>query len=91
MFAALLARKGPGFRIQQVTNRLFYTNVGQFLVSALFGAGLAIMFQRACKGDQCIAIESPPIKDIEPYVFKVGDKCYRYESRIVDCAPKMTK
>lgn len=83
-------------RMQQVTHRLFYTQIGQILVSALFGAGLAIMFQRACQGDKCIIIEAPSMKDIEPYVFKVGDKCYRYESRVIDCkqpeiAPKTPK
>ncbi len=92
MLAALLHRKGASMRMQRVTQRLFYTDIGRILVSALFGAALAIMFQRTCKGDKCVVIDAPAIKDIEPYVFQVGDKCYRYESRIVHCpAPDSSK
>lgn len=87
MLAAMFAKKGNSVsnRMQNVTKRLFYTEVGRFMISILFGAALAVMFQKACKGDKCIVIESPKLNEIEPYVFKTGDKCYRYEPRIVAC------
>jgi hypothetical protein len=84
MFAAIL-RKRSSIRMQQVTHRLFYTDMGRILVSLLFGAALAIMCQRACKGQHCLIIDAPPLKDIEPYVFQIGDRYYRYQSRVVAC------
>lgn len=75
---------------QQVTGRLFYTERGQAMVSALLGFALAILFQRTCKGAACVVLRAPPSRELEGKTFRngagAGAECYRYAPRAVPCA-----
>lgn len=73
-------------RITQLVQRLFYTKMGQAMISLLFGLAIAFMFQKVCKGSKCIVIEAPPMDQINGHVFGVGDECYEYVPRVVPCA-----
>jgi hypothetical protein len=70
--------------IRSAIDRILYTPTGQFLVSALFGLALALMFRRVCK-DNCVSYHAPYVKDIEGKVFKLEDTCYVYTPYMVDC------
>lgn len=72
-------------KITRLVQRLFYTSLGQILISILFGLAIACMFQKVCKGNKCVVIEPPPMKEIEGYVFKIKDDCYEYIPRVIDC------
>lgn len=80
------ARAASNINAHQITNRLFYTERGQLMVSILFGVALAFMFQKSCRGDKCVVLEPPVPSELAGKVFKVGDACYRYEPRLVPCA-----
>jgi hypothetical protein len=71
--------------LKQVTERLFHTEPGNMIVSALFGIGFAFMFSRACKGANCIILHAPPIDDIKDKIFQIQDECYIYTPKIVSC------
>jgi len=72
---------------QQITHRLFYTPNGQAMVSVLLGFGLAIMFQRTCKGAACVVLRAPASREMDGKTFRNGarDECYRYVPRAVPC------
>ena len=72
---------------QQITHRLFYTKQGQAMVSVILGFGLAIMFQRTCKGAACVVLRAPASREISDKVIRngKGDECYRYVPRAVPC------
>jgi len=72
---------------QQITHRLFYTPNGQLMVSVLLGFGLAIMFQRTCKGAACVVLRAPASREMDGKTFRngAGDECYRYVPRAVPC------
>lgn len=73
--------------LQRLVDRLFYTPIGAMIVSGLFGMALAFMFQRVCKDKRCVIVQSPPLKDINEFVYRVKDgECYKYTSRVVKCA-----
>lgn len=73
----------------RIIHRLFYTRLGQILISALFGVALAFLFQSACKGDQCIVYKSPDVKGILGETFDIGNgKCFEYNTVIVPCDEK---
>ena len=73
-------------RITHITERLYHTELGCTLMSALFGVALAFMFQRVCKGSQCTIFKAPPKEDIEDVIYEIqGNGCYMYIPRIVDC------
>lgn len=71
--------------IHSFTERLFYDKTGQFLVSALFGLALALMFRRVCK-ENCIVFYAPDLNDIVPKSFQLEGTCYKYEPYNVECS-----
>ena len=85
IFSRVKHAAGDGFR--RVVDRLFYTPMGAFVVSALFGLAIAFMFQRVCKDKHCVVVKPPPMKEIDEYIYKVNDDaCYKYVPRVVKCA-----
>ena len=83
--AALLFRNHKQ-KLSHVTDRLYHTELGCTLMSALFGVALAFMFQRVCKGAKCIIYKSPPPKDIEGSIYEVNEnECYMYIPRVTKC------
>lgn len=83
----LLGRgKGNHDRFARISERLFHTEIGCTILSALFGVALAFMFQRVCKGQQCYVAKSPPSKDISKYVYEIeGEGCFKYTPKVVSC------
>lgn len=78
----------PNIDPHKILDRLFYRESGQILVSIIFGVALAFMFRKVCKGEHCIVIQPPPLEDIDKYVYKVNNECYRYVPRISECVSK---
>jgi hypothetical protein len=72
---------------RNLIDRLFYTNFGQIMISALFGISLALIFNRVCK-DNCIIYFAPKHDDINDKVFKLDDTCYKYSTINVPCNDK---
>ena len=64
--------------IRYVIDRLFYTDIGQIIVSAIFGISLALIFNRVCK-DNCTLYFAPKYNDISDNIFKIEDTCYKYK------------
>lgn len=75
-----------GSAVQRLVDRLFYTRVGAIVVSGLFGMALAMMFQRVCKDQRCIVVQSPPMKEINDFIYQINqNSCYKYTPRVVKC------
>lgn len=88
MLLALLNRgKRRALFSANIVQRLLYTQIGQIVISILFGLALAFMFQRVCKDKKCVVIEPPPMEELNKYVYRIGQDCYRYVPRVVACAP----
>ena len=56
--------------------------------SFLIGLAIAAILRPACKGDQCITLKAPPLKDFKDATYQVGNKCYQFSQEIVDCPSK---
>lgn len=59
---------------------------GCIFLSVLLGFGLATLFRKVCKDSQCIIIQSPPLKDLEKYHYKLDGNCYKYTPEATNCA-----
>jgi hypothetical protein len=70
--------------IRLLMNKLFYTPMGQIIVSAIFGLALALLFKGVCK-DNCTLYFAPYIDEVTGNIFKLEDVCYEYAPYIVDC------
>lgn len=70
--------------IRYAIDRLFYTDVGQIIVCAIFGMSLALIFNRVCK-DNCTMYFAPKYNDVSNNIFKLEDTCYKYKIVNVAC------
>jgi hypothetical protein len=61
------------------------TEKASILVSVIIGFGLATLFRRACKGRGCVIVKSPPLKDLNKYLYRIDGKCYKYRPYAVSC------
>jgi len=69
---------------RNMIDRLFYSSVGQLIISSLFGLSLALLFNRVCK-ENCILYFAPKYDDIDNKIFKLEDTCYKYRMVNVSC------
>jgi hypothetical protein len=57
----------------------------RIIFSIIWGLGLASLFQRVCKGRECIVYKAPKPNFIQKNSFKFNDKCYSYKPKFVEC------
>lgn len=69
---------------KKIADRLLYTNLGQIIISALFGLSLSLIFKRICK-ENCVIYVAPNNSEIEGKIFKLEDTCYKYNLKQVIC------
>lgn len=74
----------------KITTRLFYTNIGQLFVSALFGLALALLFQKVCSDKKCIVITAPATADIVGKTYDFEGECFKYKPYGVKCPSNKT-
>lgn len=58
---------------------------GSVLISVILGLGLAALFRRACHGDSCMVVKSPPLSDLRKYTYRMDSQCYKYSPEVVPC------
>jgi hypothetical protein len=59
-----------------------------FVFSFLLGLGLAAILRPACKGDQCLLMKAPPVREVESTTYQLGSKCFQFKVETGDCASK---
>jgi hypothetical protein len=59
--------------------------IGNFLISAILGLGLAAIFKKVCNEGHCVVIKGPPYENIKDKIFVFEDKCYKYKPKAVSC------
>ena len=64
---------------------VFTTKESLILLSIVLGFGLAAMFRKVCKGQTCIVINGPPMKEIHNIIYRIDDTCYKYTPVATKC------
>lgn len=64
--------------IEILFDKLLHTDVGQVTVSIILGFGLAALFRRVCKGNNCILIQGPPMEEVIKTTYTIDGDCFRY-------------
>lgn len=67
---------------------LLENKTGQIIISVILGLGLATLFRQVCKGNNCIVIQSPDMKELEKYYYKIDSNCYKYKPYATSCELK---
>jgi hypothetical protein len=73
-----------------VMKEFLENDVGSGIVSIILGIGLAALFQKACKDNNCIIIKGPAYKDIKDKIYIHDGKCYTYKPESASCPSKKT-
>lgn len=58
---------------------------GQIVISIILGFGLATIFRKMCKDNNCIVIQGPKVSDINKYFYKIDEDCYKYTPYVTPC------
>ena len=61
------------------------TPSGIIVLSIILGIGLASLFRRTCKGEDCIQFKAPPLEKLKDKVFMRDQSCYRLSEKSVEC------
>lgn len=56
------------------------------IISIILGLGMASLFRQVCKGNECIIVKGPNIKEVSKKVYKIDDKCYKYTPKATTCS-----
>jgi hypothetical protein len=67
-------------------SKFLKTETGKIIMSILLGFGLATLFRKICKGDNCVVFYAPPLDEIENKIFKQDGKCYQYNLVSTKCS-----
>lgn len=59
----------------------------KYLLSLVWGIGLAILFKRSCDNRSCIVYKAPSSEEMKK-TFKFENKCYVYTPEQVSCKNK---
>lgn len=67
---------------------LLYSPIGKNVLTMILALGLATMFYKACKDDECINFSGPVINEIDGKTYKFGEYCYTYKMKQTKCDPE---
>lgn len=59
--------------------------MGQIIISIILGFGLATIFRKVCKDNNCIVITGPKISDTNKFYYKIDSECYKYSPYFTPC------
>ena len=68
-----------------IITRIMDSEIGINIVSIILGLGLASLFRKVCRGNDCIVIKGPKLNSVKDKIFKFNDKCYQYEPISTSC------
>jgi hypothetical protein len=60
-------------------------DVGIKVISVILGLGLAAIFRKTCVGNGCVVVKSPGKRELDDYIYKLQDDCYKYTPYAVKC------
>ena len=80
-----------GKGVNRMIQNLMYTDRGRFLLSIIFGLGVATLFRAYCKGRNCYNFIGPKQNEIRDKIFSfdsANEKCYTMREKNVKCGTK---
>ena len=59
---------------------------GKIIFSILLGFGLATLFRKSCKSNNCLVYKAPSLSNINGQIFQHNNKCYKFNEKNVSCS-----
>lgn len=57
--------------------------INTYIISIVWGLGIATLFRKICNNDKCIVIKAPT--NMIKYQEKNENECYRFERESIEC------
>lgn len=70
--------------------QIFESLIGRIVISVILGFGLAAMFKKVCKGQSCVLFQSPDLKELDKYYYKIENDCFKYTPYVTACEAPST-
>ena len=64
------------------------SDYGKIIISIIWGIGLASLFRKSCKGENCILFKGPPLDKIQDQIYEHEKNCYKFQEHSVKCGGK---
>lgn len=72
-------------------NKFIESRIGKIIISIIWALGITALFRHACTGPDCIVIKGPDPNKVKKNVYGNGDKCYKFDPYVVNCAKNKLK
>jgi hypothetical protein len=66
--------------------KFVHSERGKILMSILLGFGLASLFRKVCKDNNCLAFHAPPLDEFKDKIYKNNGKCIKYTPVATKCS-----
>ncbi len=66
--------------------KFVHTERGKIIMSILLGLGLATLFRKVCKDNNCLAFHAPPLDEFKDKIYKNNGKCIKYVPVATKCS-----
>jgi hypothetical protein len=68
--------------------KFLHDNNAKYLISILIGLGIATIFRKACKNDDCYIFKGPYSSEIKDKIYSFNNKCYKFIPKTITCNSK---
>jgi hypothetical protein len=72
--------------MQMHLGKFVHTERGKILMSILLGLGLATLFRKVCKENNCLAFHAAPLDEFKDKIYKNNGKCVKYVPVATKCS-----
>jgi hypothetical protein len=72
--------------MQMHLGKFVHTERGKIIMSILLGLGLATLFRKVCKDNNCLAFHAPPLDEFKDKIYKNNGKCIKYVPVATKCS-----
>jgi len=66
--------------------KLIETNNGKVMISIILGLGVATLFRKSCKENECIEFKGPKLNDVKETIYNYDNQCYQFKPNPVTCS-----
>ena len=68
--------------------RFMHDDNAKYIISILIGLGIATIFRKACKNDDCYIFKGPFTSEIHDNIYSFNNKCYKFLPKNIKCNTK---
>ena len=72
--------------MQMHLGKFVHSERGKIIMSILLGLGLATLFRKVCKDNDCLAFHAPPLDEFKDKIYKNNGKCIKYVPVATKCS-----